>query len=185
MLGQERDAEVAVAGRAGVRRAPCLVVVEERLHDDLAEAVARIERDVRDAERVAGGARPPHGVGRAARARRIRGLGIDPQAQRDADGRVPRSTMRWSATAESTPPDMATAVRRPAGTDGSAPIASAMASARASSATAAHSCRSAGISRSAVQHARLSDAASSSDPPSAFATHQAAAALAAAQPSAP
>ena len=37
----------------------------------------------------------------------------------------PRSTMRCSATAESTPPDMATAVRAPGGADGSAAIASA------------------------------------------------------------
>ena len=56
----------------------------------------------------------------------------------------PRSTMRCSATAESTPPDMATAVRARRAAHGRRAIASAMASASASSATAAHACRSRG-----------------------------------------
>ena len=87
-LRQQRDAEVAVAGRARVGRAPGLVVVEERLHDDLAEAVARVERDVRHPERVAGCPRAPHGLGRAAGARSVGCVGIDPEAQRDADGGI-------------------------------------------------------------------------------------------------
>ena len=53
----------------------------------------------------------------------------------------PRSTMRCSATAESTPPDMATAVRRRAARTAARRSRRRCASARASSATAAHSLR--------------------------------------------
>ncbi len=72
----------------GFGRAAGLVVVEERLHDGLAEALARVERDVRHAERVAGRPRSPNGVGRAARPRGVGRVRVDPEPQRDADGLV-------------------------------------------------------------------------------------------------
>ena len=135
----------------GFGRAPGLVVVEEGLHDDLAEAVARVERDVRDPERVAGRARAPHGVGRAAGARGVRCVGIDPEAQRDADGGI-------AAIDDALQRDgRVDAARHGDGGPGAGAAAdasacdapSAIAAASASSATAAHSWRSAGISRSA------------------------------------
>ncbi len=79
------EAEAAVAADARVRRLAARVAADERRDDGAAELLAQVERDVRQPEPVAGLARGDHGVGRAARALRVGPLGIEPEAQRDAD----------------------------------------------------------------------------------------------------
>ncbi len=52
--------------------------------------LAQVERQVGHAQRVAGAARSPHRLGRAAGALGVRRLGVDPQPQRHADRLEPR-----------------------------------------------------------------------------------------------
>src|SRR5213078_3414493 len=63
---QFREPEAAVAPDAGVRRLATLVAADERPDDGAAELLAQVERDVRQAEPVAGLARGDHGRRRAA-----------------------------------------------------------------------------------------------------------------------
>ena len=79
------EAERAVAADARVRRLAVRVAVEEGRHDRAAELLAQVERHVRDAEPVARLARGDDGLGRTARALRVRAGGIEPEAQRHAD----------------------------------------------------------------------------------------------------
>src|SRR5262249_6920296 len=87
-LEQLGEAEAAVAADARVRRlAPC-VAADERPDHRAPELLAQIERDVRNAERVAGRPRGKDRLGRAAGALGVRPLRVAPEPQRHA-GRVP------------------------------------------------------------------------------------------------
>ena len=85
-VDEDVEAEVPVAAHAGVRRQPRGVAVDERRHDLVPEALAEVEGDVREAEPMAGLPRRDHRLGRAAHALGARPGGIEPEAQRDADG---------------------------------------------------------------------------------------------------
>ena len=98
------EAKAAVAARARVRRLAARVAADERLDDGAAEALPQVERDVREAERVAGLARGDHRLGRAAGPLRVRPVRVGPEPERDADrvaarraGARPRSRRRRSS----------------------------------------------------------------------------------------
>ena len=77
--------EVAVAGRARVRRLPRLVAGDEAGHDGVAEGVTKVERQVRKPALVAEIARPAHAARRAAGAVGVGRVRVDPELQRDAE----------------------------------------------------------------------------------------------------
>ena len=106
------EPHVAVAAHARVRRQPGGVVGEERRDDAGGERRAQVEREVRQPHPVRDRAREPDGVRRAARR-----LGVvrRRRATARASRRPPRGPSRATssaATAESTPPLIATSVRR-------------------------------------------------------------------------
>ena len=88
------EAEAAVAARARIRRLAARVPADERLDDRAPELVPQVERDVRDAERVAGLARGDHRLRRAADPLGARTVGIGPEAKRDADRMRPGAQQR-------------------------------------------------------------------------------------------
>ena len=103
------EAEAAVAAPARIRRLAACVPLDERLDDGAPELLAEIERHVREPERVTGLAGRDHGLGRAAGA-----LGVGSRPGRATSRSVTPIAFgpaRRSATALSTPPLMATAMR--------------------------------------------------------------------------
>ena len=74
------EAKVAVAPAARVRCQSRRVAGDERADDRVAELLAQVERDMRQAESVTRLACGDHGVGRAAGALGARALRIEPQA---------------------------------------------------------------------------------------------------------
>ena len=103
------EAEAAVAADARIRRLAARVSPHERRHDRAAKLLAQVERDVRKAEPVARLARRDHGFGRAAGPVRVRAR--RGRARGEASRRSRSGPARSSATALSTPPLIATAVR--------------------------------------------------------------------------
>ena len=81
------EADVAVAAHARVRRQARGVLGQPRLDDAGAEAVAQVEREVREAHAVGDRARRAHGAGRAAGGLGVV-LGVAPQLERDGDDLV-------------------------------------------------------------------------------------------------
>ena len=99
---------------------------------------ARASRaDVGNAECVAGGAGCPHRLRRAAGPLGVGAAGSIHSRSVTPTGASPASTALSSATAVSTPPDIATATRSAAGTAATAPTARATAAQNASTATQA------------------------------------------------
>ena len=97
----------------GVR--PSRVLGQVRVDDAGAERVAQVEREVRQAHAVGEHPRVPHRAGRAAAALGVV-LGVAPQLERHArDVRARRARTSSAATAESTPPEVATSTRSPVG----------------------------------------------------------------------
>ena len=88
------EAERAVAARARVRRVAGRVAGDERVDDRLPELLAQVERDVRHAERMAGGARGRDRFRGAARTLGGRAVRVLPQTERDADGVRRRAQQR-------------------------------------------------------------------------------------------
>src|SRR4051794_13770196 len=82
---QPAEAESAVAAHARIRRLAALVAAHERIDDGATEVLAQVERDVRDAERVARLAGRDHRFGRAARPLGVWPVGIEPEAERHPD----------------------------------------------------------------------------------------------------
>ena len=76
------EADLAVAAHARVRGAAGGVAVEEAVHDLGAEALAQVEREVRDAHAMGELARAAHGLRRAAALLAV-GAGVGPQLERD------------------------------------------------------------------------------------------------------
>jgi hypothetical protein len=79
------EAKASVAAHAWIRRLAAGVPADEGLDHRTAEPLAQIERHVWDAQAVTGLARGDHGLGRAARALRVRPLRIGPEAKRHSD----------------------------------------------------------------------------------------------------
>src|SRR5579862_2547750 len=96
-LEQLPEAEAAVAVDARVRRLAARVATYEVADDLVAEGLAQIEGDVRQAEAVARLARGDDRLGRAARALCVAAGGIEPQAERHADGVGERTEERDGA----------------------------------------------------------------------------------------
>ncbi len=94
---QLSEAEAAVAADARVGRLAARVAAHERLDDGASELVAKIERHVGKAELVAGAPGGEHRLGRAAGALRVRSVGVEPEAKRDADRLRPRPQQRHGA----------------------------------------------------------------------------------------
>jgi hypothetical protein len=78
------DSELAVAEHARVRGAALRVTAEEWTHHPGPELVLKVERQVRDAERVGDSAGAEHGLGRAAAALTV-GLLIGPELEGDGN----------------------------------------------------------------------------------------------------
>jgi hypothetical protein len=94
---QPGKAKTAVAMDARVRRLAAFVAADERLDYSAAKFLAQVERDVRDAERVACSAGSKHRIGRAAGTFRVRPVGIEPEPQGDTDRIGQRLEQRDSA----------------------------------------------------------------------------------------
>ncbi len=84
-LEQRRKPEHAVAAHARVGGLALAVGAHELGHDRPPKRLAQVEREVRQAQGVAGVAGGPHRVGRAAGPLAVGSLGIDPEPQRDTD----------------------------------------------------------------------------------------------------
>ncbi len=82
---QRAEAEAAVAAHAWVRRLATRVTADEGVDDSPAEGLAKVERDVREAERLARLARRDHRGRRAAHALGVLPDRIGPEAERDPD----------------------------------------------------------------------------------------------------
>ena len=108
-LDERVEAEAAVAAHARVRRQALRVALDERLHDGGAELLAEVERDVRQAERD-GTSRGPRSRRRAS-SRRARRSGRPGSSQSRSVTPIAFGAARRSATALSTPPLIATAMR--------------------------------------------------------------------------
>ena len=80
-----REAELAVAPDARVRREAGRVGAHEVVDDRPPEALAEVDRQMGDAQRMAGIARGAHGLWRAARPLAVGRHRVDPQPQRHAD----------------------------------------------------------------------------------------------------
>jgi hypothetical protein len=74
------EAKRSVAAGARIRRLAAGVAADERVHDRLDEAIAHVQRDVRQPERMARLPRRDDGLRRAAGPGRVRPLGIEPEA---------------------------------------------------------------------------------------------------------
>ena len=83
------EADVAVAAHARVGRAALGVALQEVVHDLGAEALAQVEREVRDAHAVGERAGAGHGLGRAAAELAVGGR-VGPQLERHGDHLVAR-----------------------------------------------------------------------------------------------
>ena len=139
-LEQQAELEVPVAVRARVGRAARGVLVEERLHHAVAEALRGVEHEVREAQapRHRGGLLD--GAERARRERAVAGRSRSRPHRRRVTPvtSCPASTSSAAATLESTPPLMATSTPGPALTAGPPPPTRARpAPPRRSAATAA------------------------------------------------
>jgi hypothetical protein len=82
------EAHLTVAAHARVRRAARCVAVQEAVDDLSPEALAQVERDVRDAHAVGEVASAAHRLGRAAALLTV-GAGIRPELEGDRDDLVP------------------------------------------------------------------------------------------------
>ena len=80
-----REAELTVAPDARVRREAGRVGAHEVVDDRPPEALAEVDRQMGDAQRMAGIARGAHGLWRAARPLAVGRHRVDPQPQRHAD----------------------------------------------------------------------------------------------------
>ena len=124
------EANLTVAAHARVRSAARGVAVEEVVHHLGAEALAQVERDVRDAHaRARGRARRARPAGSSSSCSPSV-AGSDQSSSVTAITSSPASSASWAAAALSTPPLIATRVRRELGSDRAAPSFAAAPSAR-------------------------------------------------------
>ena len=108
------EPDLAVAAHAGVRRPARGVAGKERRDDARAEAIAQVDGQVRDPERVGDRARQAHRLRRAAALLAVVGR-VGPELERHGEDLRPTIELRRQATALSTPPLIATSTRsRPA-----------------------------------------------------------------------